>query len=216
MRKQSKAFTLIELMMVVVIIGILSTVAFPAYQKYVVQSKMAEAYSIMSVIQKNQFSYFGENREFYHNDTPLPQYLRQPMVIQADSDWEAFGYPVSPGSQVLFSYRAFAGKMDASGTQLNLVGDSVSGNGFVTIDENGYSRGHATAMGPICNSGLVSGENMGVALQRNYDWAIIYAVGDLNGEEGSLCTGVVKLLEASASRSSEPSARGFITLNMGQ
>ncbi|MCA8354221.1 pilin [Burkholderia cepacia] len=41
-----KGFTLIELMITVAIVGILASVAFPAYEDYVIRSQVAEGYTL--------------------------------------------------------------------------------------------------------------------------------------------------------------------------
>lgn len=57
---QRKGFTLIELMVVVAIVGLLAAIAIPQYQKYVLRTRQAEAYTMLGVAKNQQYAFFAE------------------------------------------------------------------------------------------------------------------------------------------------------------
>lgn len=57
-------FTLIELMIVVVIVGILSSIAYPTYEAYVLKGKIADGTSILSSKRSQIEQYFQDNRTY--------------------------------------------------------------------------------------------------------------------------------------------------------
>ena len=76
MKKISKrnvgGFTLIELLVVVLIIGILSAVALPQYQKTVLKSRTAEAWANINALRKAGLVYCLENpSEYVSSSSPL-------------------------------------------------------------------------------------------------------------------------------------------------
>lgn len=62
--KSEQGFSLLELMIVVAVIGIISSIAFPAYQDYVARSKIAEATSGLANLRIMLEQHFQDNRTY--------------------------------------------------------------------------------------------------------------------------------------------------------
>ena len=69
MKRVQQGFTLIELMIVVAIVGILAAIALPAYQDYVIRSKMSEAIAAIAAC-KTSVSEYASSHTTFPIDTP--------------------------------------------------------------------------------------------------------------------------------------------------
>ena len=56
-----KGFTLVELVIVIIIVGILSIVAVPIYRSYFRRAMTTEGKALLGVIQLSERAYFAEN-----------------------------------------------------------------------------------------------------------------------------------------------------------
>jgi|SRR5215472_3184847 len=61
MKRLQQGFTLIELMIVVAIVGILAAIALPAYQDYVIRSKMSEAEAALAACKTSVAEYLSSH-----------------------------------------------------------------------------------------------------------------------------------------------------------
>jgi len=62
--KRKLGFTLIELMIVVAIVGILATIAYPAYTDYLIRGRIPDATSALAAKRVQMEQYFQDNRTY--------------------------------------------------------------------------------------------------------------------------------------------------------
>jgi type IV pilus assembly protein PilA len=78
-RHAMRAFTLLELMIVVAIIGILATLVVPPYQDRIVQAQIQEALTLAETLQPTLAAFYKTTQTFPVDhaaaDLPPPQYL---------------------------------------------------------------------------------------------------------------------------------------------
>jgi prepilin-type N-terminal cleavage/methylation domain-containing protein len=61
---RSKGFTLLELMIVVAIVAILTTIAYPNYRDYVIRGQLVDATQGLAAVRANMERYFQDNRSY--------------------------------------------------------------------------------------------------------------------------------------------------------
>lgn len=128
-----KGFTLAELMVVVMVIGILATIAFPRYQRLVEKARGAEAKRILGQIRDAEIAYYYEFDTLASNLNGL----NLDDVQQSCSDGtHFFSYSISGAGTIYTADRCTSGGKPPRSTlnfRINLTFDGVmSGtDGFV-------------------------------------------------------------------------------------
>jgi type IV pilus assembly protein PilE len=74
MRRATKGFTLIELMIVVAVVGILAAIAYPSYMNYVRKSHRAEVAQLLVEAAQNLERYYSRAGKYTDDSTISPGY----------------------------------------------------------------------------------------------------------------------------------------------
>jgi type IV pilus assembly protein PilA len=159
LHKDSKGFTLIELMIVVAIIGILAAIAIPNFIRYQMKAKTAEAKTNIGAIRTSEEAFAAENDEYLGCvSTPAGNATATKTawaVITAGSGFDAIGF--APAGNVYYRY----GVVDSpTTTAATLTFNSATLTAYGADDAPG--GGSAPAAGTV---------NI-----------IVNAVGDLDGD----------------------------------
>ena len=125
---RSRGFTLIELMIVVAIIGILATIAYPSYQNHVRKANRANAQAVMMDLANKQQIYLSTARAYAMDPKDLiPGGL--PVDVTKHYDVQ---FKVDPGPPPTFI-------ITATPTSSSQVPD-----GWVALDSNGTKTSEFT------------------------------------------------------------------------
>ena len=126
--KRDKGFTLIELMIVVVIIGILAALAIPRFMRATTKSKQSEAKQVLKQIYTMQHAYRQEYDAYWGNG----------LTASALGDPTAFGrigVDIMVTARYTYTLVAAANTFTATATSGVLDDDATAD--VWTIDENG-------------------------------------------------------------------------------
>ena len=158
---KSDGFTLLELMLVTLIVGILTAVAVPSFMSYQARSRRTEAFMNLQALARAQTTYLAERDEYFATDLPYPDFTAQnnsvlgtlKMVWNAEAANNYAGIGWAPEGQVYYSYEvntnANAGCSCANCFTASAFGD-VDGDGSASA----VMFVHPDALGVTCNSML--------------------------------------------------------------
>ncbi|MEM7543458.1 MAG: type IV pilin protein [Pseudomonadota bacterium] len=121
--KKQHGFTLMELMITVVIIGILAAVAYPQYNNYTKRARRGEARNFLIDAAARQERYYFDNNS-YANTTALLGYAS----ANSENNWYTLGIAAGATSDITTSYTMTATRAGV------MVGDEC---GNYTLDSRG-------------------------------------------------------------------------------
>lgn len=133
MKKLSKGFTLIELMIVIAVIAIIAAIAMPAYSDYITRAKRGDAKSALLALQLAQEKHRANNPAYTTIMASLPAATASPDGY----------YTISISSATATTYVAVA-------TPTVDQVDPVCGNFIINQSNDGTVSGSANATPDTC------------------------------------------------------------------
>jgi type IV pilus assembly protein PilE len=111
-----RGFTLIELMIVVAIVAIISTVAFISYERYIVRTKRTVGQNVLVQVADRQQQFFMDNKRYAADLTNLG-FSANPYLVDDDGTSTVAGdpdavYSVSLSNVTVTSYTATAAPLN--------------------------------------------------------------------------------------------------------
>ncbi|HCX88021.1 MAG TPA: hypothetical protein DG761_08335 [Gammaproteobacteria bacterium] len=150
---KQKGFTLIELMIVIVIIGVLAAVAIPQYNQYQARTQVAEAFTMLGSVKQALTLYYQENGEFPQEGNPASRadvlgilrknqwsantdYIRRLWIINVNGKVRVvFKAPGTPGVNELIAGKHFELKPVLTGSVITSWECVPAGTPSKKIDE---------------------------------------------------------------------------------
>ena len=141
----NQGFTVTELMIAVVIIGVLATLAIPSFTSYIYKARVSEATNFLGQIKQRQESYRNEFGQYCavsgadwgtYNPTTIPGI--DPVVWTTTGAWDQLG--AAPDGPIRFQYATvagFPGDTPPSGTNLDSDDHWFAGRAQGDLDEDG-------------------------------------------------------------------------------
>ena len=201
-----KAFTLVELMAVLLIVTILGVLGTVSYSYYAKKSKTAEAFAGVNKMAKDQTTYYIMNKKFYWASanpgvnlySPGPLYGKMySSQTYYGSGFEVTGFPYPPGSDVQFNYEVNVGRTDASGNEIEIL-TGGAGTEFVIKSQSAVIHGWYLQPGAVgmyaCSNAHMLSEYTNPVGKIQYNWAILMASRNFDDSNNS-CTLIYKILD---------------------
>ena len=128
--KSTKGFTLVELVIVIVIVGILSVVAVPVYKGYTKKAMATEGKALLGAINTSQKVYFAEWNMFVTGASAS-------VILDVDASTNKYFKTYTLSSSGSGSSAAFTastiGTDGAAGITLSLTGSSSGASNIVEV-----------------------------------------------------------------------------------